>query len=223
MTAATRWRVFQLVDSAFPTGGFAHSAGLEAAAHFGQTRTAAQFDAYVETHVWNTGHIALPFVAAAHDDAGAVWRLDAHVDALLTNHIANAASRTQGRAFIATCERVFDDADLAPLAAPARARKAASHLAPLFGATLGALGVERDEALAIFLHLALRGVVSAGVRLGVVGPLEAQRLTSRHAPTLDAVLAACADLPTDEATCTTPVADIVAATHDRLYARLFQS
>lgn len=223
MAVATRWRVFQITDSAFPTGGFAHSAGLEAAVHFGWAETPAQFDGYVEAHLWNAGNGLLPFVGAAHDDPASVWRLDAHLDALLTNHVANAASRTQGRAFVSTCARVFDDASIAALAAPARGRKVPSHLAPLFGAALNALGVERDESLAIFLHLALRGVVSAGVRLGVAGPLEAQRLSSRHAPTLEAVLAACARLKPEEAACTAPVADILAANHDRLYARLFQS
>jgi urease accessory protein len=223
MVPATRWRILQIADSAFPTGGFAHSAGLEAAVQFGQARTPARLEQYVRAHLWNTGHSATPFVAAAHDDPRAVWDLDARIDALLTNHIANRASRTQGRAFIATCERVFDEADLAPLALRARARQAPAHLAPLFGAALGALGVARDEALAVHLHLALRGVVSAAVRLGVVGPLEAQRLSAGCAPLLDAVLAACSGLAPDEAACTAPVADIYAATHDRLYARLFQS
>ncbi|HZH77778.1 MAG TPA: urease accessory protein UreF, partial [Archangium sp.] len=32
------WRVLQLADSAFPTGGFAHSGGLEAAVQQGEVR-----------------------------------------------------------------------------------------------------------------------------------------------------------------------------------------
>jgi urease accessory protein len=223
MGPALPWRVLQIADSAFPTGGFAHSAGLEAAVHFGNAGTPAGLVAYLEAHVWNAGHGALPFVGAAHDDRSAVWSLDAHLDALLTNHVANAASRTQGRAFIATCERAFDEPELVPLASRARARQSPSHLAPVFGAALAVLGLPRADALAVFLYGALRGAVSAAIRLGVVGPLEAARLSSGFAPMLDRVLAACADLRPDDATCTAPVADILAATHDRLYARLFQS
>ena len=36
------WRLWQLVDSSFPTGAFAHSGGLEAASHAGLLPAAAQ-------------------------------------------------------------------------------------------------------------------------------------------------------------------------------------
>ncbi|MDB5296990.1 MAG: putative urease accessory protein UreF, partial [Phycisphaerales bacterium] len=37
-TAAADWLLWQLVDSAFPTGGFAHSGGVEAAWQHGRLR-----------------------------------------------------------------------------------------------------------------------------------------------------------------------------------------
>jgi urease accessory protein len=57
----------------------------------------------------------------------------------------------------------------------------------------------------------------------VVGPHEAQRLAHRHASTLDAVLCHCESLGPDQAATTAPLYDVIGATHDRLYARLFQS
>jgi urease accessory protein len=219
-----RWQLLQIADSAFPTGGFAHSGGLEAAMHHERGRTAEDLDAYVGEHLWNVGTSSLPFVAAAFDAPDAVWDLDAWIDATLTNHVANRASRTLGRTFLATCARIFDDAPLTALAARARARGAvASHLAPVFGASLASLGASRQDALALHVYMALRGVASAAVRLGVVGPNEAQRLQRRHGETLDAVLAQCSALTPDDVATTAPLLDLMAATHDRLYARLFQS
>jgi urease accessory protein len=220
---ATRWQVLQIADSGFPTGGFAHSAGLEAALQLGEARTACGLDAYVRAHLWNVGSASLPFVAAAHDDPAAAWSLDGRLDAQLTNHVANRASRTQGRAFLATCSRVFDEGLVAVLADRAASRDVPAHLAPMFGAALAALSVARHDALALHLLLALRGVASAAVRLGVVGPHEAQRLQSRHAATIDAVIAECAGLRPDEAASAAPLLDIFGAMHDQLCARLFQS
>jgi urease accessory protein len=226
MLAALSWRVIQLADSAFPAGGFAHSAGLEAASHLGEARSPPRLDAFVRAHLWNVGTASLPFVGAAHDaprELREVWALDARVDAFLTNHVANRASRTQGRAFAATCARVYDEPFLRALASGARARDVTAHHAPVFGAALAAIGIGRDECLALHLYLALRGVTSAAVRLGLVGPLEAQRLQARHGATLDLVLAECSALGPDAAAVSAPLLDVLGATHDRLYARLFQS
>ncbi|HEY4014418.1 MAG TPA: urease accessory UreF family protein [Polyangiaceae bacterium] len=223
MIAGLPWRVLQLADSAFPAGGFAHSAGLEAASHLGEARSPARLDGFVRAHLWNVGTASLPFVGAAHDAPRDVWALDARVDAFLTHHVANRASRTQGRAFAATCARVFDDPFLAALASGARAREATAHHGPIFGAALAAIGIGRRDTLALHMYLALRGVASAAVRLGLAGPLEAQRLQERHAATLDHVLGDCAALGPDAAASSAPLLDVLGATHDRLYARLFQS
>jgi urease accessory protein len=221
MTAC--WRVLQIADSGFPIGGFAHSSGFEAAFHFGEVGTAARLDDYLRAHLLNVANASLPFVAAAYDGTGDVWALDALLDAQLTNHVANRASRTQGRALLSTCARVFDEPPIAALAIRAASRDVAAHLAPVFGAVLAALSVARHDALALHMLLALRGVASAAVRLGVVGPHEAQRLQSRHAATLDALIAECAEIGPGEAAMAAPLLEIYGAMHDQLYARLFQS
>jgi urease accessory protein len=223
MGPALPWRLLQLADSAFPAGGFAHSAGLEAASHLGEARAPGRLDAFVRAHLWNVGTASVPFVGAAHDSPDRVWALDAQVDAFLVSHVANRASRTQGRAFAATCARVFEAPRLAALASGARARPATAHYAPVFGAAVASIGVGRRETLALHMYLALRGVSSAAVRLGLVGPLEAQRLQERHGPTIDLVLGECSALGPDEAATSAPLLDVLGATHDRLYARLFQS
>ncbi len=213
----------QLADSAFPTGGFAHSSGLEVAAHLGELTDTSRVEAWVLSYLWNVGQTSLPFVGAAHDEPRDIGRIDALVDAFLTSHVANRASRTQGRAFLATCTRVFDEPGLPQLAARVRAGGLAAHLAPVFGATLAELGLSRGDALSLHLLLALRSIASAAVRLGVIGPHEAQRLQRRHAGTMDAVLAACHALRPDDAATAAPLLDVFGAAHDRLHARLFQS
>jgi urease accessory protein len=79
------------------------------------------------------------------------------------------------------------------------------------------------EVQALFLSLALRGALSAAVRLGVLGPLEAQRVQWDYRNHLDEVLAACGTMESGEATQPSPLLDLVGAHHDRLYSRLFQS
>lgn len=250
-----RWLLLQLADSAFPVGGFAHSAGLEAAVQLGEVGPGPALASFVASALWQVGLGALPFVRAAHErrtsgaghdgargdgargadhdgargarsddaDVAGVAAVDDACDAFLVNHVANRASRTQGRAFLATSARVFPCADIRRLDAAVRARASAGHHAPMFGAALGALGVPCQEAQALYLHGALRGVVSAAVRLGLLGPLEAQRLQLESAPLLDAVLHGCEHRGLDEVAQPAPLLDLFGAAQDRLYSRLFQS
>lgn len=217
------WLLLQLADAAFPTGGFAHSAGLEAAAQLGEIGGAAGLRAFAEEALWQAGYGGLPFVSAAHAAPERVGEHDALCHAFLTGHVQSRASRTQGRAFAATTARVFPLPELTQLDAAVRGKLLHGHLAPLHGAALRALGVARDEAQRLYLHQGMRGVGSAAVRLGLLGPHEAQRLQHALGPLAERVLATCGELPLDEIAQPAPLLELFGSLHDRLYARLFQS
>ena len=151
------WRVLQLADSGFPTGGFAHSGGLEAAVQQGEVRGLEGLERFVRELLWQAGNGALPLLSEAWREPGSLEMLDARTEAFLTNHVANRASRTQGRTLVATASRIFPEEELQRLHAAIRARALLAHHAPMFGFTLRALAVPLAQAQELFLHLALRG------------------------------------------------------------------
>ena len=214
------WLVLQLADGAFPNGGFAHSGGLEAAAVLGGLEAGGGGpEAFLDATVRQIGRAQLPFVSAAAADPGALPGLDESFDAALPLRAPNHASRAQGRAFVSAASRVWEA--LRPLAAYASG--APAHHAPVFGAACGTLGVTPEASVAAYLHGATRGVLSAGVRLGLFGPIEAQRLLAQRAPLLEEVADDARGRAVSEAAATAPRIEIFAGLHDRLDGRMFQS
>ncbi len=215
------WTLLQLADSAFPTGGFAHSAGLEAARALGRVEDPERLAAFAEEALWAAGAFGLPFVRAARADPGSLALVDARCDAATPGHVANRASRDQGQAFLRAAA-VFSPAT-ARLAEDVRRQRLPGHLAPAFGAVLGLLGAADVAAARLFLFLGARGIFSAAVRLGLAGPIEAQALLARAAPAMSAVISTCRAADPAEAATTSPVLDLLQSHQDRLYSRLFRS
>jgi urease accessory protein len=212
------WLIWQLADSAFPSGGFAHSGGLEGAWQQGEIDGVEHF---VRQVITQSGHGALPLVGAAHETTADLADLDARCDAFLSNSVANRASRIQGVAFLLAAERAFSS--VRALAARVRDQQLAMHYAPLFGATCSVMGVDRRTAQALFLQIICRGVLAAAVRLGVIGSNAAQRLQADLAPHLQDTLDRCEGLSPAQLSQTAPLIDLWQSMHDRIYSRLFQS
>jgi len=190
--------VLQLADSAFPSGGFAHSVGLEAILAAGTLRGVEPFCTEL---VGQLAHGSLPLVAAAHGAPAQVNDIDALAGAMLWNHVAAHASRVQGRALLDAAARTSGH--------PVLLSATAQHLAPVFGLVCATLDVTRDDALASFLHLGVRGALSAAVRLGACAPAEAQAIHLRLRPALDRALAIGATLPLEDVARTSPVVERV--------------
>lgn len=213
------WLVWQLADSAFPTGGFAHSGGLEAAWQHGEVQNSSELASFLEASLEQAGHGSLPFVATAHDAPDQAGELDRLCDCFLTNHVANRASRLQGRSFLASTRRIFHSGEVG------RAANCfpLGHFPPVFGAVTRLLGVSRSGAARLFFFQHLRGLVAGAVRLGIAGPMEAQALQLRLAPRAQAILSQCENLAVADIAQTAPLLDLWQGTQDRLYSRLFQS
>jgi urease accessory protein len=212
------WLIWQLVDSAFPTGGFAHSLGLEAAWQHGEVRNRVELVSFIEAGLHQLGHAALPFVTAAYDKPEQIAELDRFCDAFTTNHIANRASRAQGRAFLTAVNRIYKlEIENQKLEIQL------AHFAPVFGMCLRQLNVSRETTGRMFFFSQLRSLLAAAVRLNIIGPMEAQILQQRAAIKAEQVLIRCQSLSLDDLAQTSSLLDLWHGAQDRLYSRLFQS
>src|SRR6187200_1499726 len=120
-------QLWLLVDSAFPTGAFAHSWGLEAAWQGGEVPDLRALRQFVADALEQSGRSMLPLLNAAHRDRARLLELDEIADLFLTNPVANRASRAQGRAFSTTCARVWPSPAMAAL--DVQVRQGAGHAA----------------------------------------------------------------------------------------------
>ena len=217
------WLIWQLADSAFPSGGFAHSGGLEAAWQWGEVRGREDLVDYVRVSMAQLGHGGLPFVRAAHPEPAPFGELDSRCEAFLSNHVANRASRRQGQAFLATAVSVYPIDSLRQLRILVAENGMAGHLATVFGRVTGLLGLEVERAARLFLFVALRGLLSSAVRLGAAGPLEAQGIQFEVSEFCEEVVGWSRTCTVEQITQTAPMVELLQGNHDRLYSRLFQS
>ena len=215
------WLTWQVVDSAFPVGAFAHSWGLETAWQAGHVDDERALVRFLTESIQQTGWSVLPVMTAAHRAPERLAALDALSDAFLTNAVANRASRVQGRALAATAARIWPSPALTSLQAGLQDIR--THVAPVSGVVFRSVGLAEEVAQRAVLHGTARGVLSAAVRLGIIGSYRAQRMQHEAAPHLDATLARCRGLSVEEICQTAPLIDLLQGAHDRLYSRLFQS
>jgi urease accessory protein len=215
--------LWQLADSGFPSGGFAHSGGLEAAMHHGFVHDLSSVRAFAGQAVLLAGRGSMPLATAAHRDPERLAELDDLAGAFLSSPVAHRASCAQGRALLGSTVRSFPDAPIAPIETRVRLEGLAAHHAPLFGAITRALRVDLGDAQRLLLYLTARGVGGAAVRLGLIGAYDAQELLTNLAPHIEHAVARFADLDPLDVSLPAPLLDLFQSTHDRLYSRLFQS
>lgn len=230
MTAAA---LLLLADGRLPSGGHAHSGGVEEAVNDGRIVDLDDLRRYLVGRLSTTGTVDAAFAVAAWHLADRAtptadegWaRLDAEAAARVPAPALRRAARAQGRGLLRVARRMWPAAWLDELG---RAHAEGPMWAPAAGAVARAGGLGVHEAALVAGQGAVNGPAWAAVRLLGLDPFALAALLAELAPAVDDVAAAAvaevagtdlAGLPALGG----PLTDVAAEVHASREVRLFAS
>ena len=220
--------LLHLCDSLFPTGGFAHSDGLEAATSSGLIATADDLRAWMDVCLEESlgraegPTVLLAWHASVERQHDRLVEIDAEMHALRPASTARQASRTVGRRLLRTWQRIHPHVALdAPLARAIDDGRLAT-LPVAFAVACASARIVARAAIEGFLYSRLAATVSCAMRLMPIGQHEAHGLLASALARVPAVvdqLIARAEAPAAFA----PALDVAAMSQQYVGSRLFLS
>jgi urease accessory protein len=209
-------------DTAFPSGGFAFSNGLEGLAAEGAL-SPEDLEAVIEGALrrrWaSADRVALTRAFDRAADLGAVARIDHEVEATMISEPFRSGSRRNGASLLASHVRI-DTPGAREWQALVRGGEAFGHLAVTQGLVWRGAGLDGPGAVLASGYMTISSYTTAAVRLGIVGAVAAQSIIRR----LLAVLAELAASPLPrEIESFSHRLDVAAARHARADLRLFSN
>lgn len=244
MTDQNLWSAFVMMDSCLPTGSFAHSSGIEVAQQFGFLQNDDNVEAYVIAATHSALQLATPYMVASMkavttnaDNLTTEWqKLDQSVHSLMvSNSPACQASIDQGRGLLRVA-LAWSQKQQSPISNDAYTKLRSiqssllhhhGHLAPLFGVVTPLLLGISDPQIArqMLAYSMARDMVSAAVRLNVIGPLASIGILDRvhRSQQREHETWTGASSSLDDASSSTPMLDVLHPCHDMLAVRLFRT
>lgn len=219
--AAALLLALQMGDSAFPSGGFGFSWGLETLKADGMVRDGkgvADFAAAQLRRRWaSADRPVLRAALAGRDDVERLGALDREVEAMALAAEQREGSRRLGRALLRT-HVTMGTPGAAAFQAAQRQGRVLGHLPVVQGVVWGGAGLDAEDAEAVSAFALIAGIGQAAVRLALIGPVEAQAMIAALRDTIADVLEApCPERPHAFA----PAAEIAVMRHESGDARLF--
>src|SRR6516225_6484983 len=190
---AALYKMLAWLSPGFPIGSFSFSHGLEAAAENGAVRDRETLQDWI----------------------GAILRWgDGRIDAEIL-----LETTIQGDAFLKTCCAAWADPFLDRWAA---CSEAACYPAAV-GAAMARAGVPLEWALVGYLQTMAANLVSAGLRLGIIGQTDGQRILAALEPVIGSASAAALTREPDCFGTATFAVELASMAHETQYTRLFRS
>jgi urease accessory protein len=210
----------------FPVGAFAYSHGLEWAHEAGNISNADDLRDWLETVVQRGALrndailLGAAHSAALQEDARCLAEINELALAIATSRERRLETATQGNAFLLAIRKswpcttvdLLDETSGDDVAYPvAVALAAAGHNLPF------------EATLAMFCLTFVSNIVSAAIRLGIIGQTDAQRVIASLLPAIHDTAHACAFKDIDELGGSAFRSDLASLRHETQYTRLFRS
>lgn len=210
----------QLGDSAFPSGAFTQSYGLETLVAEHAVSSAADVEAVLVANLRHRLAAAdLPALLAAHraaaeTDMELVLRIDAALTAVKMTREERQASHRIGARLITEARRLAPHPIL---------DSSPNNAAVAFALVAFAMGLEARESAVTYAYSFASSLVSASMRLLRIGHGEAQGVLRRSHPVIERAVDDAESVPWDALHPFAPRLDLATARHERSSARLFAS
>ncbi|MFP5346135.1 MAG: urease accessory protein UreF [Actinomycetes bacterium] len=238
LSSAQLFTALQLADSAFPSGRYTLSHGLESLVQAGEVAVGASVPVLSALLADQVEHAIAPAdgvaLAWAHRAVPTAPAADAYDEQLtrevdlrlssvkLTRETREASTRT-GRGLLSTVVGSFAGPAVLAYGRLVRAGAVPGHGAVVMGLLAAERNVPLVSAVTAELYAFAAGWVNASVRLGVADHRTAQAVLHRCEPAVaSAASAACAARLDDMHSCT-PLVDVMSMRHEQASLRLFRS
>jgi urease accessory protein len=216
--------LLQYGDSAYPAGGFAFSWGVEGLAADGLLVGPADLDALVLEHLafrWNSMDRILLRQAFVAPDLDAVAAVDRYAEAATPSAQMRDGSHRAGRALLGVSARLGGTLSTGYRAMlPNDARL--GHLPVVQSIVYRDAGLGLDTAQLLSGWTLITGLVSAAVRLGAIGHIEAQQSLKAARGVLENLLSET-PAPDAEPSSFTPLIDIAVSRGPSRHVRMFST
>ncbi|MDA8194948.1 MAG: urease accessory protein UreF [Thermaerobacter sp.] len=225
------WALLQFADSAFPTGGFAYSYGLETVVQEGAIHDLESAREWLFTFLsrgWASTDgavtaIAWGALAAGNGDLGLVASADERLTASRVARESRAGALQTGRRLLLESARLTGDPHLQTYRQWAVAPSALGNPAAVMGMLGAVSGWSRAVTVAASGFQTANALVTALVKLVPLGQSAGQSLLYELAPVVMGVANRLTSPSLEEIGQVVPQTDIAAMRHERLYSRVFRS
>jgi urease accessory protein len=223
------YRLLAWLSPGFPIGSFSFSHGLEAVAASDAVRDRDSLQLWIGAIVASGGgRVDADILRDAHraSSAGDVRALeDANRRGVAFRATAETRLETtaQGDAFLAACRAAWPNPFLDCWAEGLSEAGCAVCYAAAVGAATAQAGIALDCALLGYLQALASNLVSVGLRLGIIGQTDGQRILAALEPVIGAAVAGALTRAADAFGSATFAVELASMDHETQYTRLFRS